>query len=113
MLTLQISRLMHIRGIPKPYNYLRKLGLSHNVVHRMLADKAVGIKMYQLQQLCIALHCTPNDLMAWDSAETSLAPNHPITELDRPSENGLTVAELRKMPLEKLDQIKQILREME
>ncbi|UXP32678.1 helix-turn-helix transcriptional regulator [Reichenbachiella agarivorans] len=113
MLTLHVSRLLHIRGIQKPYNFLRNLGLSHNVAHRMLSDKAVGIKLYQLQKLCLALHCTPNDLMAWDSTQTSLSADHPIMELVRPAEDSLTVGELRQLPLAKLNQIKQLLKDME
>lgn len=108
MLTLQVSRVLRIRGIQKPYNYLRKLGLSHNVVHRMLSGKSAGIKMDQLQRICLALHCTPNDLMHWDGGQTSIAADHPIQKLTK-KEDAATMDYLRKLPLEKMEQIRELL----
>ncbi|MGL1887639.1 MAG: helix-turn-helix transcriptional regulator [Reichenbachiella sp.] len=110
---LNVSRLLTIRGIQKPYNYLINLGLSHKVVHRMLSNKAVGIKMYQLEKLCLSLHCTPNDLMTWEEGNQSVGADHPVMKLVDRSTDSLTVEQLRKLPLEKLDLLKEVLKEME
>ncbi|MGL1885902.1 MAG: helix-turn-helix transcriptional regulator [Reichenbachiella sp.] len=113
MMILNVSRMLTIRGVQKPYNYLKNLGFSHKVVHRMLSNKAGGIKMYQLEKLCLSLHCTPDDLMTWEAGNESVIVDHPIMKLVHGSVDSLTVDQLRKLPLHKLDQLKEVLMEME
>ncbi|MCV9389087.1 helix-turn-helix domain-containing protein [Reichenbachiella ulvae] len=108
MLRLNISRVMRIRGIRNPYKFLRDQGISHAVVNRLLSGKSKGVKMDQLQRICLALHCTPNDLMEWDNAQSSLSDEHPIQELVRVDDN-FSLEDLRKLPLEKLRELEEML----
>jgi DNA-binding Xre family transcriptional regulator len=108
MLQLQISRVMRIRGIRNPYKFLRDLGISHTVVHRFLSGKSKGFKMDQLQKICLALYCTPNDLMDWDNTQSALSEDHPIQQLNR-EEVSITLEDLRKLPLERMKDIQKML----
>lgn len=63
MFTLRIKEMLLLRGY-KPTSYsLEKLGIPHTAAVQYYYNKAKSIKLEHLYKLCIALDCTPMDLM--------------------------------------------------
>lgn len=69
MLQFDATRLFKLRGIKKPYAFLCKQGLSHHIAQRLAAGSVNTLKLGYLETVCMALHCTPNDLMCWTPDE--------------------------------------------
>ncbi len=79
---LNIKQVLLSKGIHQPYAWLRKIGISHGVVHKLLRNKQNRITVKQIGKMCEALYCTPNDLFAWyPSSPTVDVPHHPLQKL--------------------------------
>ena len=106
MLTLDIIRVCSEKGISNPKKFLRGLGFYPNAAAAIEKGKRVRIDYDQIEKLCIALHCTPNDLFAWKPGE-NMVHNHPMNALIR-SEKPSIPSLLRNLPPEKLDQLREL-----
>lgn len=95
-----------------PYSFMRKLGLSRDVARRLVDETTAGIKIAHLEKLCIALNCTPNDLMAYEDTN-SLAADHPLQQLKRNKDDLANMQKLRKLSPEKIAMLGKLLDEME
>jgi DNA-binding Xre family transcriptional regulator len=112
MLKLNLNYIFKIRGIKNTYGFIKKLGFSHDVSHRLAQGQTLGVKMKQLEALCLALHCTPNDLMEFEDTEGKVRADHPILNLKRDKEMVESIEQLRKLPLDKIKQLKRLMEEI-
>lgn len=112
MLQLNLSYIFNVRGIKNPCGFIKKLGFSHDVCHRLAHGQTLGIKMKQLSALCIALHCTPNDLMEFDGRDQLLSADHPLQSLVRDNAAIESMEKLRKLPLDKIKQLQRMMDEI-
>lgn len=85
MINLNINRIVRQKGIGKPYSFLRSLGFTHNIATRYTTATHKVMKLADIEKLCLALHCTPNDLLEWGQspADPALPSNHPLQALHR------------------------------
>ena len=91
MLTLNIVRLCNERMIPNPKKFLSGLGFYPNVVTNLIKGARVRLDYGQIERLCLALHCTPNDLFAWQpDAGVAVDAAQPIHGLIRKPAPALT-----------------------
>lgn len=102
MLELNLVRALQLRGVRKHGRFLRDLGFAASSVQGFLHNTMTQIKYEQLEQLCIALNCTPNDLFDWQpDANRQIPATHAL--------HGVTKKNLAQMladvPLEKFEQI--------
>ncbi len=65
MLRYNLSKIFSARGIYYKTAYLNKLGFSPRVSNRIAREEFVSLTPNHLEVLCLALNCTPNDLMEW------------------------------------------------
>jgi len=65
MLNYNIKRILKARLITQPVGYLSKHGFTKPTAQRLISGKTKNITTKQLEKLCLALNCTPNDLMDW------------------------------------------------
>jgi DNA-binding Xre family transcriptional regulator len=65
MLVFNLSRALKPRGVEKHYKFLLEQGFVPSSAHGFLRGAAIQIKFEQLERLCLALNCTPNDLFEW------------------------------------------------
>ncbi|MEO9853220.1 MAG: helix-turn-helix transcriptional regulator [Reichenbachiella sp.] len=112
MLKLNLNHIFTLRRIKKPYTYLKSLGFSHDVAHRLVNHKVSGLKMYQIEKICQALYCTPNDLFEWDGTGQTFDPNHPLSTLKRNEEHLKGLDLLEKLPMSKMTELKNLLDDM-
>ena len=65
MLKLNIKRLLDLRGISKPSTFLKRWGFNYYSSSAIFRGKVVQLKVSQIEKLCLAFKCTPNELFEW------------------------------------------------
>jgi DNA-binding Xre family transcriptional regulator len=110
MIYLNITRILRLRGIDNHYHFLVKLGFAGSSARKMM-DGTLEIKLEQLEKLCVALNCTPNDLLEWrPDASQAVAETHSLNSLKRSADRDLPKL-LREIPVDKFEQILGILQD--
>lgn len=112
MLYFNISRLMELRGIDKPYAFLVKNGFVTQTATNMINDRLGRITPDQMEKLCLILNCTPNDLFDWRPSENmSVSESHALHSLKK--EKTPSVAQMVKdLPVEKLSKLHEFIDEL-
>lgn len=114
MLSLNIKRIMNLRGIARHYSFLVKNGFVHATAINLTSGYAANIKVEHIEKLCYLLNCSPSDLFEWQQTAKSpaLTENHALKELMR-EEHAPTLAEIVKdMPIEKMEEIGKMLKDL-
>lgn len=112
MLKLNITRVLHLRGIYDTTEYLRGLGFSNNKANRLSRDVKENFNRYDLERICLDLNCTPNDLIEWHPSEKTKADsNHALRALEH-RKAGVGVAEMvQGLPIEDVAAVEQFILE--
>ena len=105
MIHLHLAPILQARAISKPFAYLRGKGFTHNAAHRLLNDPIV-LNLHYLEQLCVLLNCSPNDILLYTpSADSNLPASHPLQKLKAKPAAGNIISELRSLPPEALEKL--------
>jgi hypothetical protein len=103
---------MRLRGIEKHYNFLLNLGFVPSTANNFLRDEVTLFRLEQLEKLCMALNCTPNDLLEWKpDANQAVAETHSMNNLKRQGDRDFPKL-LNAVPMEKFEQIVDILQDL-
>jgi len=95
MLYFNIPKLFKLRNISKPRIFLSQNGFTYSQAKNLATYRRSNISVNVVEKLCLALNCTPNDLLEWIPSKDSQVPeNHPLHAL-KPSET-LDLDELLK-----------------
>ncbi len=82
MLITNINKLLKLRGITKPKNFLMENGFSNTTAYNITHYRFTTLTLDKVEKLCIALSCTPNDLLEFKPDPNSSIPeNHPLNKL--------------------------------
>lgn len=112
MITLNIKRVMRLRGIDDHYKMLLDLGFAPATVRRFLRNELRRVDFDHLEKICLALNCTPNDLLEWRPSEKQAnSEAQALIKLNRKSEEDVTKL-LNKMPMDKFEQILNVLQDL-
>jgi hypothetical protein len=113
MLHFDLAGMMRRREIENPYRFLVKNGFNYNTAGNLLRNERDSIAYKHLEKLCLLFHCSPNDLFVWKKPnDVTVAANHPLHQLKpKPQEVNIT-KKLQELPLEKLAQIKQFVKDL-
>ena len=104
MLHYNIERAILMRGHINPKVYLKQMGFTRFIISNLLS-KPQNIRMEHIEKLCLELHCTPNDLMEWEPAESkSMEENHPLKKLIRTDSSQTMREAILRLPPEKLSE---------
>lgn len=87
MLTYNLKKLFRLRGITSIASFLVQNGFGKQTAYRINEGRFSYLSPAHLEKLCIALNCTPNDLMEWE----------PNTNIEKPELLGLN--KLRPAPV--------------
>lgn len=68
MIYIEIEKLLKKKNVTK-YWLVKEIGSSYQAVNDMINHKTSGITFEMLQKLCIALNCTPGDLLRYENDE--------------------------------------------
>lgn len=112
MFYFDIKKVMKLRGIEKHYNFMLELGFIPSSAHIFLKREARQIKLDQLERLCVALNCTPNDLLEWrPNANQTVSETHSLNALRKKGDKDLPEL-LKEVPMDKFEQIVEILQDL-
>jgi hypothetical protein len=103
---------MRLRGVDEHYRFLVNLGFVPSTAKNFLRGEVTLIRLEQIETLCVALNCTPNDLLRWrPNQNQAIAETHSMNSLKKKSDKDLPDL-LGEIPLEKFEQIVDILQDL-
>lgn len=112
MLYLNIKRLMRIRGIDNHYKFILDLGFAPATVRNLLSNAVWRINFDHLEKFCLALNCTPNDILQWQPPDNQAnAEAQALIKLKRDPAEDLPKL-LSSLPMEKFDEIIGIIQDL-
>lgn len=112
MLYLNVKRVLRLRGVDKHYEFLRSIGFIKATARKMINDEPFIIKLEQIEALCLALNCTPNDILEWkQTSAQNVSDTHSMNSLKRAGDKDLPTL-LNEIPLEKFEQIAGLLQDL-
>ncbi len=113
MLLFNPKKVFSLRGVEKIPNFLVKIGFSYQAAGRILKSKSQFVKIRDIERLCIALNCTPNDLFEWQAdGKTVLAENHSLNALEKSGQTKNLQEMVKDIPSDKLKLIENLLEEL-
>ncbi|HVT84728.1 MAG TPA: helix-turn-helix transcriptional regulator [Chitinophagaceae bacterium] len=114
MLKLNLISLLESRGVENPQRYLSGKGLPYYTVSRLVNNKLDKIPLATLEKLCMICNCTPDELFVWEpDAATTATADHPLQKLKAKPKKANPVDRIKKLPLEKIEQLQQFIDELE
>src|SRR5579872_4839676 len=82
MIKIDLKRILIDKGIDNPNQFLRKHGFSSLLASRLVRDQIINVNFNIMERLCLALHCTPNDLLTWyNPSNSQFYKDHPLQQL--------------------------------
>jgi len=101
------------KGIKNPYQYLVKSGFTYFTAYRLLNNRVANISYKHLEQLCIVLHCTIDELFAWSPPENMQNANtHPLQKLIPQQNKTNIIDDLKQLPLDKINEIRKFINQI-
>ncbi len=114
MLKYNISRIISIRGIERPFSFLVKNGFTYNAAHKITNNKIDRLPIKHIEKLCLLFNCTPNDLLEWTpDTNTNINNDHPINQLIRKNRESKYKNIYRELPIDKLDKLDELLSKLD
>lgn len=101
MLYYNFKTILELRGVTKPFGYLRKNGFSQNISYRITSEEPGSLHLKVVERVCKLLNCTPKDVLFWkpDKPEDD-NPNHPLYSLKKDlSESYNIIKAMGKIPV--------------
>jgi DNA-binding Xre family transcriptional regulator len=109
MLLLDVPRICADKGIPNAKKFLLGLGFYPKAAADIIKRKRVRIDYDQIEKLCLALRCTPNDLFSWQpNKDTQVDAQHPMHELVRKQSASIPEM-LQSMSAAEIEEMRQLL----
>jgi DNA-binding Xre family transcriptional regulator len=102
-----------VRGIEKPYTFMVKAGIPPRTASKILNSQSKMISVDHLEKLCVALHCTPDDLFEWVPSKNVLVhEQHPLHSLKRENQPTTQLhGYIQTLPLKKLKEIEKLIQQ--
>lgn len=113
MLVFNLSRVLALRGVAKPFAFLQKKGLYRTIASKLINNRPVNIKISHIDIICRALNCTPNDLFEWKPEEPdTIGENHALKALVRNKSAQQLSRIFNEIPVEKLERVEEFLNQL-
>jgi DNA-binding Xre family transcriptional regulator len=113
MLYFNFNPIFEARQIAKPYTFLVKIGIAPHTAQKILRNDTHVIRLDNLELICKALYCNPNDVMAYKPDNDNPIPdNHPLKKLIPIQNEDQWQQQLKTMPLNKLREMGKLLNEI-
>lgn len=113
MLKFNPKNVFSLRGIEKTTAFLVKLGMGYPTASRFLKSKSQFVKVRDIEKLCVALNCTPNDLFEWQAdANKTLPETHSLNALHRGGTTKNLQQMIKDVPADKLALVESLLDEL-
>jgi len=108
MLYFNLTRLLKLRGVERPYSWLVQNGFVPQTAVRWAKNEIGYVRPEQMERLCLLLNCTPNDLFDWrEDGKTVVHETHALRTLTKHPNDIQTT--LRDLPIDKLEKLGKML----
>ena len=102
---------MRLRGIQNYNKFITGLGFAPATARNFQGFGVRRINFEHLERICLALNCTPNDLLEWHPADNQATPEtQALIKLTRNQDVDISKL-LSTLPMEKFEQIAEILQD--
>lgn len=105
MLKFNINKVFKTRLISQPVGFLTHHGMPRQTANRILSGRFKNLTTKQLEKLCLALKCTPNDLIEWTPDDEKILETNPPLKQFLPTPINYGLKDIAKeIPFEKLNE---------
>ena len=112
MLIYNFQRVFAARGIDKPRAFLITHGFPRGIATGIATNKADRFALKHLDKVCLALNCTPNDILEWIPCSKKQDSENTALYALKKAQKGKGAEELlRGLPMSKLEELAKLLRE--
>ena len=102
------------KGISNPVRFLMAKGFSQKSARLHLSRRVQRLTLKQLEKLCLALHCTPNDILGWQNrGEVLEGQSHPLEQLIPVPEDKIPLDKLANLSAEQRRQVYAMIKAMD
>jgi DNA-binding Xre family transcriptional regulator len=113
MLILNLRKAIIDKGFENPSLFLRQCGLAPYTASKLLQNNVDSINFKKLEQICLLLKCTIDDLFVWIPDDNSSGlDNHPLQKLKPKADKENINQIIRQLPFDKLDAVKEFLEKL-
>jgi DNA-binding Xre family transcriptional regulator len=105
MLRWNILRVTRLRGIEKPYAFFRKRGFSHYTAYNMAKGKPGNLSLAKIEQVCLALKCSPTDLLEFIPTQNTSAAHQVFDSLKKDGSQQSLKNMLNKMSFSEINTV--------
>ena len=103
MLKYNLNRIIKTRMVQQPVGYLKQHGFPKQTAQRLLSGRFKILTTKQMEKLCLAFNCTPNDLIEWTQDDEKLLQQKPALQQLIRSEEPFGLTDIAKeIPFNKL-----------
>lgn len=82
MLKFNLHPFLKMRRVANPRRFLIDLNINHITAAKLLKGEMTSLRLEHIEKICLALRCTPNDLLEWTPDKNSLTDSsHPINKI--------------------------------
>ncbi|MDO5523874.1 MAG: helix-turn-helix transcriptional regulator [Bacteroidia bacterium] len=83
MISFNLLPMMTLRSISgSKRQFLIGLGINHMSADKLLRGEMTALRLDQIEKICLALRCTPNDLLEWTPDSNRVVDEaHPLHQL--------------------------------
>ena len=114
MLYLNFARIFKLRGIRHPHAQLQKMGYSGAYATKLRNIRVAEMNMERLEKFCIDFNCTPNDIVEFHPSKSApLPPEHALNALIREDLTQEIDALINALSVEKIHQLRDIIKNMD
>lgn len=114
MLFFNFARIFKLKGIARPNAHLTSLGYSAGYATKLAHNRVLEINLVRLEKFCRDFNCTPNDIIDFRPyVDDTIPPDHVLHTLTKKLISNEITEKINTLPLEKIQQIHDIIKNME
>jgi len=81
MLRINLSRIFRALGVHRPTRFMVEKGYTYSTAQRLIVMNHSSFRLKDLEQLCLRMGCTPNDILEWVPTADQVDLNTPLQQL--------------------------------
>src|SRR5688572_15400896 len=114
MIYFNFSRIFKLKGIDRPFSYLTARGYSASYATKLSSNRVLEINLPRLEKFCRDFNCTPNDILDFrQNVNDPLPQGHALHSLTKEQISNEIAVKINTLPIDKIQQIHDIIKNME
>ena len=106
MIRWNLKRIFTAKGILTPNKFLIQNGHSKSYASSLMNDGVHSVSLKKLEQLCVSLNCTPNDLFDFvPDNKVSVPEGHALNSIRKSDMIGEVAKLMQDLPMEKIEEM--------